>query len=66
MRLIGFAHTLIHQEGIARVQTDIRIQTRYDCCYIYVISGLTRCRTDKVQPMEGNVASVDRILSATS
>ncbi|KAJ6127051.1 hypothetical protein N7523_002663 [Penicillium sp. IBT 18751x] len=46
--LIGFAHTLIHQQGIARVQTDIRIQTR----------------TDKVQPMEGYVASVEAILSA--
>lgn len=29
VQLIGFAHTLIHQQGIARVQTDIRIETRY-------------------------------------
>lgn len=29
VQLIGFAHTLTHQQGIARVQTDIRIETRY-------------------------------------
>lgn len=29
MRLIGQAHTLVHQNGILRVQTDIRIGTRY-------------------------------------
>ncbi|KAJ5303112.1 hypothetical protein N7476_009911 [Penicillium atrosanguineum] len=49
-QLIGFAHTLIHQEGIARVQTDIRIQTR----------------TDKVQPIEGHISSVEAILSASA
>lgn len=27
-QVIGYAHTLIHQEGIARIQTDIRITTR--------------------------------------
>ncbi|RJE18384.1 cell wall biogenesis protein [Aspergillus sclerotialis] len=48
VQVIGFAHTLVHQQGVARIQTDIRISTR----------------TDKVQPMEGNVASVERILSA--
>jgi uncharacterized protein YqgV (UPF0045/DUF77 family) len=32
-QLIGFAHTLVHQEGIARVQTDIRIQTRYGLAF---------------------------------
>ncbi|OOF98933.1 hypothetical protein ASPCADRAFT_127520 [Aspergillus carbonarius ITEM 5010] len=46
-QIIGFAHTLIHQEGITRIQTDIRITTR----------------TDKVQPMEANVASVQRALA---
>ncbi|OJJ50173.1 hypothetical protein ASPZODRAFT_128789 [Penicilliopsis zonata CBS 506.65] len=45
---IGFAHTLIHQTGVSRIETDVRIITR----------------TDKVQPMEGYVASVERILSA--
>jgi hypothetical protein len=28
MRLIGQAHTLVHQNGILRVQTDIRAGTR--------------------------------------
>lgn len=28
-QIIGFAHTLIHQQGIVRIQTDIRITTRY-------------------------------------
>ncbi|PYH91956.1 cell wall biogenesis protein [Aspergillus ellipticus CBS 707.79] len=46
-RIIGYAHSLIHQEGIPRIQTDIRIITR----------------TDKVQPMEANVLSVQRALS---
>ncbi|OXV10194.1 hypothetical protein Egran_02045 [Elaphomyces granulatus] len=48
-QVIGWAHSLIHQQGIARIQTDIRISTR----------------TDKVQSMEGNVAAVERILAAT-
>jgi uncharacterized protein YqgV (UPF0045/DUF77 family) len=29
MKLIGQAHTLIHQKGIPRVQTDIRVGSRY-------------------------------------
>ncbi|BCR92512.1 thiamine-binding protein [Aspergillus chevalieri] len=49
-QIIGFAHTLIHQQGIVRIQTDIRITTR----------------TDKVQPMESNYASVERALSTTA
>lgn len=35
-RLIGLAHTLVHQEGIARVQTDIRIATRYGRLHLLV------------------------------
>ncbi|KAL1983748.1 hypothetical protein VTN96DRAFT_9920 [Rasamsonia emersonii] len=50
MQLIGWAHSLIHGQGIARIQTDVRIATR----------------TDKVQPMEGEIASVERILAATA
>ncbi|KAE8367828.1 hypothetical protein BDV27DRAFT_123230 [Aspergillus caelatus] len=46
-RVIGYAHTLIHQEGIPRIQTDIRITTR----------------TDKDQPMEGSLLSVEKILA---
>jgi len=28
LRLIGRAHTLVHQGGVLRVQTDIRVGTR--------------------------------------
>ena len=28
MRLIGQAHTLLHEQGIVRIQTDIRIGSR--------------------------------------
>ncbi|RMJ25148.1 cell wall biogenesis protein [Aspergillus sp. HF37] len=47
MQLIGLAHSLMHEQGIARINTDVRVSTR----------------TDKTQPMEGNIASVERILS---
>ena len=36
-QIIGFAHTLIHQQGIARIQTDIRITTRYVESLILVV-----------------------------
>jgi hypothetical protein len=29
MRLIGQAHTLVHQNGVVRIQSDIRVGTRY-------------------------------------
>jgi uncharacterized protein YqgV (UPF0045/DUF77 family) len=28
MRLIGQAHTIMHEKGVVRVQTDIRVGTR--------------------------------------
>ncbi|QKX59420.1 uncharacterized protein TRUGW13939_06554 [Talaromyces rugulosus] len=46
-QVIGWAHSLVHQQGTARIQTDVRIQTR----------------TDKVQPMEAEIATVERILA---
>lgn len=86
MAVIGWAHTLVHQGGIARIQTDIRIMTRYvtvylvlllpftlsylhlHTCILYGVTDKTRdhSRTDKVQPMEGHVASVERILAAST
>ncbi|KAJ5380710.1 cell wall biogenesis protein [Penicillium cataractarum] len=51
VQVIGLAHTLTHQQGIARVQTDIRIETR----------------TDKVQqPVGGTVASVERVFAGST
>lgn len=30
MRLIGQAHVMLHKQGVLRIQTDIRIGSRYD------------------------------------
>lgn len=30
MRLIGQAHYMLHKKGIVRIQTDIRVGSRYD------------------------------------
>jgi len=48
MRLIGQAHTLVHQNGVVRVQTDIRAGTR----------------TDKKQHFAEKVSKVESILAA--
>lgn len=48
MRLIGQAHTLVHQNGVLRVQTDIRAGTR----------------TDKKQHFHEKVSKVESILAA--
>ncbi|KAL5322220.1 hypothetical protein ACEPPN_010192 [Leptodophora sp. 'Broadleaf-Isolate-01'] len=47
MRLIGQAHTLVHQNGVLRVQTDIRAGTR----------------TDKKQHFSEKVSKVESILA---
>ncbi|QSZ30064.1 hypothetical protein DSL72_004582 [Monilinia vaccinii-corymbosi] len=47
MRLIGQAHTLVHQNGVLRVQTDIRAGTR----------------TDKDQHFQDKVSKVESILA---
>ncbi|ODH52947.1 hypothetical protein GX48_00815 [Paracoccidioides brasiliensis] len=44
--VIGQAHTMLHNEGIVRIQTDIRVGSR----------------TDKVQRMEDKVAVVEKLL----
>jgi len=41
MHLIGQAHTLVHQNGIMRVQTDIRIGTRYSSILRFYSTTLT-------------------------
>jgi len=48
MRLIGQAHTLVHQNGVLRVQSDVRIGTR----------------TDKKQHFSEKVTKVESILAA--
>ncbi|APA15058.1 hypothetical protein sscle_14g098280 [Sclerotinia sclerotiorum 1980 UF-70] len=47
MRVIGQAHTLVHQNGVVRVQTDIRAGTR----------------TDKEQTFEEKVSKVETLLA---
>ncbi|KIN07416.1 hypothetical protein OIDMADRAFT_186000 [Oidiodendron maius Zn] len=48
MHIIGQAHTLVHQNGVLRVQTDIRAGTR----------------TDKKQHFSEKVSKVESILAA--
>ena len=48
MTLIGQAHTMLHEKGIVRIQTDIRVGSR----------------TDKVQTMQEKVSAVERLLAA--
>jgi len=50
MHLIGQAHTLVHKNGVMRVQTDIRAGTR----------------TDKTQHFAEKVSKVESILASDS
>ena len=29
MRVIGMAHTMLHEKGVVRIQTDIRVGSRF-------------------------------------
>ena len=46
MKIIGQAHSLLHTQGIVRIQSDIRVGSR----------------TDKTQTMEDKVSAVNKIL----
>ncbi|KAL2046584.1 hypothetical protein ABVK25_011709 [Lepraria finkii] len=48
MRLIGQAHCMLHQKGVVRIQTDIRVGSR----------------TDKEQTFGDKVTAVNNILAA--
>lgn len=39
--VIGWAHTLVHQGGIPRIQTDIRITTRYVILQLFFLSYIS-------------------------
>jgi len=45
-QVIGQAHTMLHQQGILRIQSDIRVGSR----------------TDKHQTFEDKIAAVERLL----
>jgi uncharacterized protein YqgV (UPF0045/DUF77 family) len=64
MRLIGQAHTLVHQNGILRVQTDIRAGTRSANNYSSINPDTNYCRTDKKQHFSEKVTKVESILAA--
>ncbi|KKZ59995.1 hypothetical protein EMCG_00837 [[Emmonsia] crescens] len=49
--VIGQAHTMLHKQGIVRIQTDIRVGSS---------------RTDKVQSMEDKVSVVEKLLGKSS
>ena len=50
MRLMGQAHTLLHNNGVVRIQTDIRVGTR----------------TDKKQSFQDKVDKVNQLLAEDS
>lgn len=47
MRVIGQAHTMLHERGVVRIQSDIRVGSR----------------TDKKQTFEDKVAAVKALLA---
>lgn len=47
MRVIGQAHSLLHANGVVRIQSDIRVGSR----------------TDKTQTPEDKVARVEQLLA---
>ncbi|MCJ1223532.1 hypothetical protein MMC12_000174 [Toensbergia leucococca] len=50
MKLIGQAHTMLHEKGVVRIQTDIRVGSR----------------TDKKQSFEDKVTAVNDLLAKDS
>jgi len=48
MKVIGQAHAILHEKGIVRIQTDIRVGSR----------------TDKKQSFEDKVMAVNKLLAA--
>ena len=66
MRLIGQAHSMLHKKGIVRIQTDIRVGSRYRFLNraLHFYKELTGHRTDKKQKFSEKVAAVNDILAA--
>lgn len=48
MRVIGQCHAMLHQNGVVRIQSDIRIGTR----------------TDKLQTFKDKVTAVEKLLAS--
>ena len=68
MRLIGQAHCMLHEKGIVRIQTDIRVGSRYvfDTTELFFVGKCAelRNRTDKKQTFSDKVKAVNDILAA--
>jgi uncharacterized protein (TIGR00106 family) len=47
MKVIGQAHSMLHEKGVVRIQSDIRVGSR----------------TDKSQTMEDKVSAVEKLLA---
>ena len=64
MRVIGQAHCMLHQKGIVRIQTDIRVGSRWMATNFGILRTLTSHRTDKKQKFSEKVRAVNDILAA--
>lgn len=69
MRLIGQAHTMLHKKGIMRIQTDIRVGSRY-ILHCYRATLLSKAadddddiRIDKQQTFRDKVTAVNQLLN---
>lgn len=70
-RVIGQAHSLVHQLGVVRIQTSMRVGTRYGFfslfylfIYFYVADHYDLTRTDKKQSAADKVKRVEDLLNA--
>jgi len=68
LRVIGQAHSLLHEKGIVRIQTDIRVGSRYAfillCQLLLMMAVLMPYRIDKKQTSEDKVRKVEELLTA--
>lgn len=66
MKVIGQAHALVHQTGAPRVQTSMRVGTRYVPIIEeqdWILDANGRIRTDKKQTAADKVKRVQDLLA---
>ena len=68
MKVIGMAHTMLHESGVVRIQTDIRVGSRYasiefDSLRMVCSRVLIQDRIDKKQSFGEKVTSVNNLLA---
>ncbi len=74
MAVIGKAHTVVHRRGVFRVQSSMRVGSRYDLFFsfircvgsfpVYSMCLLLFDRTDKKQTAQDKVQRVNDILAS--